>query len=93
MSKELALLESDKRASQDALSLALMATLYARQGKPEKADARIQAALSLAPKNPEVLVEIADAYGNLHDTARVRSYLRRHSITGRTSEPSIRILN
>ena len=78
MSRELALLESDgKRASQDALSQALMATLYAREGKPEKAEARIQAALSLAPKNPEVLVEIADAYGNLHDTARVRSYLQK----------------
>ncbi len=78
MSRELGLLESDaKRASQDALSQALMATLYAREGKPEKAEARIQAALSLAPKNPEVLVEIADAYGNLHDTARVRSYLQK----------------
>jgi eukaryotic-like serine/threonine-protein kinase len=78
MSRELALLESDaKRASQDALSQALMATLYARKGKPEKAEALIQAALSLAPKNPEVLVEIADAYGNLHDMARVRRYLQK----------------
>ena len=78
MSKELTLLESDtKRASQDALSQALMATLYAREGKPEKSEARIQSALSLAPNNPEVLVEIADAYGNLHDTGKVRSYLQK----------------
>ncbi len=77
MSKELALLESDARASQDGLSQALMAALYAREGKSEKAEARIQAALSLAPNNPEVLVEVADAYGILGDTARVRSYLQK----------------
>ena len=78
MQKELALLESDAgRASQDGLAQALMATLYAREGKADKAEARIQAALSLAPKNPEVLVEVADACGNLHDAARVKHYLQK----------------
>jgi serine/threonine-protein kinase len=78
MERELALLESGaKRGSQDPLSQALMATLYAREGRPDKAEAHIEAALSLAPKNPEVLVAVADAYGNLHDSARARVYLQK----------------
>jgi Flp pilus assembly protein TadD len=78
MTKELALLESDdKRASHDGWSQALMANLYARQGKPEKAESRIQAALSLAPDNPQVLAELADACANLHDPACARSYIQK----------------
>ncbi len=78
MAKEMTLLESDdKRASHDAWSQALMANLYARQGKPEKAESRIQAALSLAPDNPQVLAELADACANLHDPACARSYIQK----------------
>jgi tetratricopeptide (TPR) repeat protein len=78
MSRELALLESGaKNASQDGWAQALMANLYARQGKPEKAEARIQAALSLAPNNPEVLVELADACVNLRDPKRAKMYIQR----------------
>jgi len=77
MAKEMALLESDdKRVSQDGWSQALMANLYARQGKPEKAEARIQAAMSLSPDNPQVLEEVADACVNLHDPARARRYIQ-----------------
>ena len=77
MSRELALLESGaKNASQDGWAQALMANLYARQGKPEKAEARIQAALSLAPNNPEVLVELADACVNLRDPKRAKVYIQ-----------------
>ncbi len=78
MSRELVLLESGaKDASQDGWAQALMASLYARQGKTEKAEARIQSALSLAPNNPEVLVELADACVNLHDPARAKGYLQK----------------
>jgi tetratricopeptide (TPR) repeat protein len=77
MAKEMTLLESDaKRVSQDGWSQALMANLYARQGKPEQAEARIQAALSLSRDNPQVLEEVAAACVNLHDPARARSYIQ-----------------
>jgi tetratricopeptide (TPR) repeat protein len=78
ISQELALLESGaKDASQDGWAQALMANLYARQGKTEKAEAHIQAALSLGPRNPEVLMELADASVNLHDPARARGYVQK----------------
>jgi tetratricopeptide (TPR) repeat protein len=77
MAKEMSLLESDaKRVSHDGWSQALMANLYAREGKPDKAEARIQAALSLAPDNPQVLEEVADACANLHDPERARRYIQ-----------------
>ncbi len=78
ISQELALLESGaKDASQDGWAQALMANLYARQGKTEKAEAHMQAALSLGPKNPEVLMELADASANLHDPIRARGYVQK----------------
>ena len=61
---------------QDGWSQALMANLYAQEGKPEKAEGRIQAALNLSPDNPQVLEEVADAYVNLHP-ARARSYIQK----------------
>ncbi len=78
MAKEMTLLESDaQRVSQDGWSQALMANFYAQEGKPEKAEGRIQAALNLSPDNPEVLEEVAHAYVNLHDPARARSYIQK----------------
>ncbi len=76
--KEMKVLETSVRVrSQDGLSQAILANLYARDGNPEKAEARIQSALSLAPNDPQVLLEIADTYANLRDPARARDYIQK----------------
>ncbi len=75
---EMPVLEASvKVRSQDGLSQAILADLYARDGSPEKAGPRIQSALSLSPNDPQVLLEIADTYANLRDPASARDYIQK----------------
>jgi serine/threonine protein kinase/tetratricopeptide (TPR) repeat protein len=60
--------------SQDALVQADLSTFYAEDKKREKALARAESALALAPKDPAVLAGVADTYEILGDRKRALSY-------------------
>jgi eukaryotic-like serine/threonine-protein kinase len=62
---------------EDGMAQAVLADLYARDKQVDKSSARIGAALSLAPNDPQVLMEIADAYANSHDRARAQVYIQK----------------
>jgi serine/threonine-protein kinase len=65
-----------KLNTQNAMPEAMLANLYAHQGLRDKAEARIQSALSSAPNDPQVLMEVADAAANLHDRAAAIGYIQ-----------------
>jgi tetratricopeptide (TPR) repeat protein len=69
-------IEETSSISQEAMPRAMLANLYAREGQVDKARARIQSALSLAPNDPQVLLEVADASANLGDRAAAIEYIR-----------------
>lgn len=69
-------IEETSSISQEAMPRAMLANLYARDGEADKARSRIQSALSLAPNDPQVLLEVADASANLGDRAAAIGYIR-----------------
>jgi serine/threonine protein kinase/tetratricopeptide (TPR) repeat protein len=66
-----------KDQPQDATAQSELAGLYAKQKMREKAMTRIQAALALAPDNPRVLVNVADAYELLGDRMNALRYVEK----------------
>jgi tetratricopeptide (TPR) repeat protein len=69
-------IEETASISQEAMPRAMLANLYAREGEADQARSRIQSALSLAPNDPQVLLEAADASANLGDRAAAIGYIR-----------------
>jgi len=62
---------------QDAIVQSALALLYAEINAPEKARARVETALALAPDDPNVLSNVATAYEMLHDRRHALEYVRR----------------
>jgi len=74
--RELALLEARvKDSPKDARAQSSLAILYARKKIREKALIRIQAALSLAPEDPGVLVEAGETYEALGERREAISHV------------------
>src|SRR5262249_26631061 len=66
--REIPLVEDLAKAQpQDAVAQSELASLYAAQKLRDKAFVRIETALALAPDNPRVLQNVADAYEILND--------------------------
>lgn len=65
-----------KLNTQNAMAQAMLANLYAREGIRDKAEGRIQSALSIAPNDPQILLEVADASANLHDRDSAIGYIQ-----------------
>ncbi|AXC11465.1 serine/threonine protein kinase [Acidisarcina polymorpha] len=85
--KELPLVEKVVQAkSQDGLSHAVLATLYAKRGETSKAELQIQSALAFAPDSPETLQTVADAYESLGDRQRAKQYLKQAIAKGAAAD-------
>jgi len=61
----------------DAFAQSVLAYLYAEDKQDENALTRIQAALALSPKDPNVLVNVGQAYENLGDRAKALEYVEK----------------
>jgi serine/threonine-protein kinase len=94
--RRLALLEPlVKLKPEEAEAQADLATIYAKQGKKDKALIRIQAALALAPDNPRILEYAAVVHSLLGDRAKAEQYVQQASDKGMEiedlkSDPSLR---
>ncbi len=74
--RELPLLEQAVEASpRDAGAQARLALLYAQKNLRDKAAARIQTALALAPDDPDVLENVGETYETLGDRKRAVEYI------------------
>jgi eukaryotic-like serine/threonine-protein kinase len=62
---------------QDAIVQSRLASLYAHQKLRDKAIARIQTALALAPDDPYVLANVGSAYEDIGDRRQALEYIRR----------------
>ena len=76
--RELALLEQAAESRpRDGEVQSYLALLYAKKKQREKALARVQTALALAPDDNVVLENIGEAYEDLGDRARALQYIQR----------------
>ena len=76
MRRELPLLEAEvKRQPQNVFANSELADLYASLGMKEQALSQIQTALALAPKDPQNLGTIADAYDSMGDRKHAVQYI------------------
>src|SRR5207253_1341339 len=88
--RELALLEQAAESRpRDGEVQSYLALLYAKKKQREKALARVQTALALAPDDNVVLENIGEAYEDLGDRARALQYIQRslqkgYSLAGHT---------
>ena len=62
---------------QDAMAQSTLATLYARDRQNEKALAKIQTSLALAPNDPDVLSNVGEAYEVMGDRNQALRYTER----------------
>jgi eukaryotic-like serine/threonine-protein kinase len=90
--------------SQEALVQSALGTFYAEDKLREKALARADSALALAPKDPTVLADVAEIYEDLGDRKRALQYAqeslkngftltdlqRRRALVGVLSDPNFR---
>ena len=78
LNRELRLLEEAAQSSpRDASVQYRLGAVYARQKQREKAVARAQSALALAPEDPYVLEAVAEIYERLGDRAHALQYIER----------------
>ncbi len=70
--------------SQEAPVQSMLSMLYAEDKLREKAIARANAALALAPKNPWVLADVAETYDDLGDRKRAIQYAQESLKNGYT---------
>jgi tetratricopeptide (TPR) repeat protein len=70
--------------SQEAPVQSMLSTLYAEDKLREKAIARANAALALAPKDPWILADIAETYDDLGDRKRAIQYVQESLKNGYT---------
>jgi tetratricopeptide (TPR) repeat protein len=83
--KEIARLEQHlKSQSSDAMAHALLASLWAQAGDRSRAQAHLQTALALDPKDANSLEAIADAYASLGERALAVQYMRSATKAGAT---------
>ena len=68
--------EEVKRNPQDGTIPSVLATCYAQDGQSEKAVAHIRTALALAPGDPSVLQNVAEAYEVLGDRKQALDYIQ-----------------
>ncbi len=61
---------------QDAIAQSTLAMLYAQSNALDKAEARVETSLALAPDDPNVLSNVATTYEMLHDRRRALEYVR-----------------
>jgi serine/threonine-protein kinase len=83
--KTLALLESYVSSnSNDAQAASRLSTLEAESGQREKSIRYAEAALALAPKDPNVLADLAATYGALGDRTQGLKYVQQSLENGNT---------
>ncbi|MGH9586012.1 MAG: protein kinase domain-containing protein [Acidobacteriaceae bacterium] len=66
-----------KQQPNDAQTQAVLAYLYAQDKQNQKAEARIQTALALAPNDPSILADVGEAYENMGDRAHALEYVEK----------------
>ena len=98
MNRELPLLEAAAQSTpRDAGVQSRLALLYAQKKQRDKALARIQTALALAPDDPDVLENVGEAYETLGDRKRAienieKSLQKGFPLASLKSEPAVKNL-
>ncbi len=83
--KEIARLEPHvKSQTGDSMAQGLLASLYAQAGDRARAQAHLETALALDPKDPNSLEAIADAYASLGEHAQAAKYAESAKKAGAT---------
>ena len=85
------LAEQQAKGAPDGLIQSDLGAYYARLRMPDKARVRLESALALSPKDPRVVLNVAEGYAILDDRASAAALLRKALLLGASLEYAKRI--
>jgi tetratricopeptide (TPR) repeat protein len=89
--KAASLAEQKVREAPDAGVQSELGSYYAHLKMPDKARARLESAVALAPGDPGVALTVAEAYATLDDRAAAKTYLQKALTLGASPEYARRV--